>query len=356
MATSRRRLPDSSASDRFSSAAEYRDERSSGWLSPQFENALLTDKFWILMIISCAGLFAVVDYQYHDFPTPTNYSSSSWTDKEKSKVFVEDNARRFMEDLCQHGTRHTGSYTNEVLAMEAITSQIKNVQRQASNANSVEMDIQSPKGCFDLSFIGNFTTCYENVKNILVKLSPSKGSSASLLVNCHYDTAISSPGQYRSTEKSLLTTVTVHCLSSMYCMYLQMLGCSYSSTRLTNSTQRFTLPVNSPLLRQDYLCIAKSKSKLNRLINQLRSLGICNFTIWSVCTVADRCSCIFFQKWNEVASFKLTAQRGQLNWSYCGCFMTVLLTNPVCPSFCMELRLDSPYCVDDHCNHTLIFF
>lgn len=194
MAASRKRVgvtPGSGYSSRNESRATFSD---AGSESKSAQNAGLSEIFWLGLISVNILLFVAVDLNYHSFPKPVNSSQPSASQNPSN--FYESNARTFMEDLCKHGTRHMGSHANEFLAVEAIKKEVEIIQRGANKVHSIELDIQQPKGCFNLDFIGHFTTCYENIKNMLVRIKPSSGTfNSALLVNCHYDTAISSPGE-----------------------------------------------------------------------------------------------------------------------------------------------------------------
>lgn len=165
----------------------------------------LTHRFWLGVIVMCTSLFILVDINYHTFPSAANSVESvgqslHGIETQTEGRFLEGNARKFTEDVCKFGTRHLGSHANEVLAKDAIVAEVKAIQNTVSataarSIHKVELDVQSVSGCFDLDFIGNFTSCYSSVKNILVRLSPvADPSTSGLLVNCHYDTAVSSPG------------------------------------------------------------------------------------------------------------------------------------------------------------------
>lgn len=153
----------------------------------------LSELFWIVLIAASIMMFVGVDYNYHSFPKPI--LSQDVPAAAQASTFIESNARKFMDDLCKHGTRHMGSYANEVLAVEALKEEVNKIKSEANGVHKIELDIQQPKGCFDLNFVGNFTSCYVNVKNVLVRISPAEGFNSALLVNCHYDSAISSPGE-----------------------------------------------------------------------------------------------------------------------------------------------------------------
>ena len=53
------------------------------------------------------------------------------------------------------------------------------------------------QGSFAIDFLGGFASHYSNVTNTIVKISPVAGRSKhGLLLNCHTDTAIGSPGEF----------------------------------------------------------------------------------------------------------------------------------------------------------------
>jgi len=60
--------------------------------------------------------------------------------------------------------------------------------------HSLDIDVQRVSGTFAIDFLGQFTSCYDNVNNVIVKLCPKHGSNDSLLVNCHYDSFINATG------------------------------------------------------------------------------------------------------------------------------------------------------------------
>lgn len=152
----------------------------------------LSHKFWVALVSTFVCLFAIVDLNYHTFPDPAKNIDSI-----QRQDFIEQNARDFLDHVCGFGPRHVGSAANEVLVKEDLLRRIQRIKDQSKAAHRIEYQIQTPSGCFDLDFIGHFTNCYDKVDNVLVKIAPSTdlGNTSALLVNCHYDTAISSPGK-----------------------------------------------------------------------------------------------------------------------------------------------------------------
>jgi acetylornithine deacetylase/succinyl-diaminopimelate desuccinylase-like protein len=59
----------------------------------------------------------------------------------------------------------------------------------------VTIDVQKPRGSFNLQFVDGLTQHYRDITNIIVKLESSlHGSNDALLVNCHFDSVPQSPG------------------------------------------------------------------------------------------------------------------------------------------------------------------
>jgi len=78
--------------------------------------------------------------------------------------------------------------------VEVLSSQIEAIKKQANLAHTFHIDVHKSSGSFTLAFLSEFTSAYDNMNNIIVKLGPQNGAADSLLVNCHYDTVVDSPG------------------------------------------------------------------------------------------------------------------------------------------------------------------
>ncbi|XP_067931530.1 endoplasmic reticulum metallopeptidase 1-like [Watersipora subatra] len=180
----RKRYPEEDKkADSGDSTSELLKQERADWSERFNSQAKFGERFWLVVIISCTFLYAAYNAHYHTFPSPSNTDSP----------FLEVNARQFVEKVCKNGTRNVGSHANEVHVVGAIVDRIREISELAKPIHRIETDIQQPTGCYTCGVVGTY--CYTNVKNILVKLSPAtKESSATILVNCHQDTAISSPG------------------------------------------------------------------------------------------------------------------------------------------------------------------
>ena len=108
--------------------------------------------------------------------------------------FIEERARNNLRKLTSVGARPTGSYENEVLATDFIRRELASLQKNANHIHKLTVDVQKPRGSFNLGFADGFTHHYTNIQNIVAKLESGHGAKHSLLVNCHFDSVPQSPG------------------------------------------------------------------------------------------------------------------------------------------------------------------
>ncbi|KAM6184068.1 endoplasmic reticulum metallopeptidase 1 isoform 1-T1 [Erethizon dorsatum] len=103
-------------------------------------------------------------------------------------------ARDYLEHITAFGPRTTGSPENEILTVQYLLEQIKLIEVQSSNLHKISVDVQRPTGSFSIDFLGGFTSYYDNITNVVVKLEPRDGAQHAVLANCHFDSVPSSPG------------------------------------------------------------------------------------------------------------------------------------------------------------------
>lgn len=112
--------------------------------------------------------------------------------------FVAERARAHVYNLTSLGPRVAGSFENEVLAVNFLTTTINDIIRHANPNYKIEMDVTRHSGSFSLTFLDGMTHIYKNVQNVAVKIgSPQVPQSPkySLLLNCHFDSVSESPGE-----------------------------------------------------------------------------------------------------------------------------------------------------------------
>ena len=124
------------------------------------------------------------------FPMPTE------PDKAKQSDFVEVRARKHLVEIVRFGPRVAGSESGYG-ASKYILSEVAKIEVNKNNIHVMETDVQIVSGSFVMNFdamdIGSYASVYENQLNVVVRIGPRQ-LRHSLLVNCHFDTVIDSPG------------------------------------------------------------------------------------------------------------------------------------------------------------------
>ncbi|XP_063977133.1 endoplasmic reticulum metallopeptidase 1-like [Diachasmimorpha longicaudata] len=108
--------------------------------------------------------------------------------------FIAERAMNHIVNLTSLGPRVAGSYENEVLAVNYLTAVINDITAQISDNHKITVDITKHSGAFPLKFLDGMTNVYRNVQNVIVKLGPRRWAEHSLLLNCHFDSFVESPG------------------------------------------------------------------------------------------------------------------------------------------------------------------
>ncbi|XP_056444517.1 endoplasmic reticulum metallopeptidase 1 [Gadus chalcogrammus] len=127
-------------------------------------------------------------------------------------------ARRHLESITSVGPRPVGSPENEVLTVAYLLEQIKHIQAEvaaAGNPHRLSVDVQRPTGSFSIDFLGGFTSFYDRVTNVAVKLEPEAGASHLMLANCHFDTVANSPGASDDAVSCAVMLEVLHSLANL---------------------------------------------------------------------------------------------------------------------------------------------
>lgn len=153
---------------------------------------LLREPVWCLLFAFNGLLYLFIHFRHVTFPDPVTIRNA------KPNQFVEERARNYLLNITALGDRPVGSVENEQLVVNYLVKELIKIKENTNPAHRFELNIQrNLSGTFALEFLGEFTSYYENLQNIIVKLSPKGGADHSLLVNCHYDTVLDSPGKFR---------------------------------------------------------------------------------------------------------------------------------------------------------------
>ncbi|KAI6242884.1 Peptidase M28 domain containing protein [Aphelenchoides fujianensis] len=137
-------------------------------------------RHWLFTILGVAALYGFVVFQDRRMPPVVPAT--------EPRVFSEERARVFLNELTALGPRSSGSMALEVDAFKLVTERIAKlaVEFNRTGANRLELDVQRPTGCFNLKFLTPFTLCYHEITNILVRIGPKTPSRHAILLNCHF--------------------------------------------------------------------------------------------------------------------------------------------------------------------------
>ena len=143
------------------------------------------------VLIFCFGIFGLVLLMDGRLPKPLSMSEAA----SNPERFIEERARDHLRQLTSVGPRPAGSYENEVLAVDFIRRRLEGIQKRAHGVHSMLIDVQKPRGSFNLQFVDGLTQHYRDITNIIVRLDPAqRAAKDALLVNCHFDSVPQSPG------------------------------------------------------------------------------------------------------------------------------------------------------------------
>ncbi|KAM8827755.1 endoplasmic reticulum metallopeptidase 1 isoform 1-T1 [Spinachia spinachia] len=124
-------------------------------------------------------------------------------------------ARRHLEEITSVGPRPVGSPENEVLTVDYLLEQIENIRAAAAaGPHQLAVDVQHPTGTFSIDFLGGFTSYYDRVTNIAVRLEPKGGAQHLMLANCHFDTVANSPGASDDAVSCAVMLEVLHSLAN----------------------------------------------------------------------------------------------------------------------------------------------
>ncbi|XP_046366500.2 endoplasmic reticulum metallopeptidase 1-like [Haliotis rufescens] len=144
----------------------------------------------LLSLLFYSSSVILVHVRMNSFPTPLLANNHS------DQHFTEERARKHLDDITGFGPRVAGSYAN-IQAEKYIFSELNKINQVRNHVHDIQVDIQNVTGSFVLDFIGvgEFTSVYSNLRNVIAMLSPAeKIGDHSILINCHYDTVTDSPG------------------------------------------------------------------------------------------------------------------------------------------------------------------
>ncbi|XP_050956721.1 endoplasmic reticulum metallopeptidase 1-like [Labeo rohita] len=122
-------------------------------------------------------------------------------------------ARKHLEQITSVGPRTVGSPENEITTVNYLLDQIEQIRNESKTGpHSITVDVQRPTGCFRISI---YTSCYDRLTNIAVKLEPQTGAQHFMLANCHFDSVANSPGASDDAVSCSVMLEVLHSLSNL---------------------------------------------------------------------------------------------------------------------------------------------
>ncbi|XP_015836953.1 endoplasmic reticulum metallopeptidase 1 isoform X4 [Tribolium castaneum] len=135
-------------------------------------------------------VFAAVIVIEKQLPTPLKIADEA----KNPDRFIAERAHNVLKKLTKIGPRIAGSYANEVTAVQLLKGAVQEIIDNAHENHVIELDVQKASGDFNLEFLDGMTNVYRDVQNVVVKVSSKIKSPHSLLINCHFDSVVDSPG------------------------------------------------------------------------------------------------------------------------------------------------------------------
>ncbi|XP_019621135.1 PREDICTED: endoplasmic reticulum metallopeptidase 1-like [Branchiostoma belcheri] len=171
----------------------YTSLQNNGGIDPKYhgateQKAALGERVYALIAVFFTAILLVVFIAAKQLPAARTDADTPATE------FSEERARRHLDAITAFGPRVAGTYQNEVQTVGYLLREIEKIQRAAKPSHKIEVDVQRPTGYFTLDFLSSFTHYYDNITNIVVRLSPKKPSRHSLMINAHFDSTMGGPG------------------------------------------------------------------------------------------------------------------------------------------------------------------
>jgi hypothetical protein len=147
--------------------------------------------WWSLVLLAYVFLiFMLVLYMDQRLPEPLYVKDAA----NNSGAFIEERARNYLKQMTRVGPRPAGSYENEVLTVDFLKRELAGISARSKPIHRLTVDVQKPRGSFNLEFVDGLTHHYRNIQNVIVKMESGHGAKDALLVNCHFDSVPQSPG------------------------------------------------------------------------------------------------------------------------------------------------------------------
>lgn len=154
--------------------------------------------FWFLLF------YLAVIPSYHSFP-------DTLTEKDESShpgSFIGARAEDTLLRLSKIGPKVVGSAANEQVAVQFLLNEIDSIISEARlDLFLIEKDVQVASGNYVLWKMVNV---YQTIQNVIVKITPrNSNSTASLLINTHFDSV---PGSSGAGDSGMMVAIMLETL------------------------------------------------------------------------------------------------------------------------------------------------
>ncbi|KAE8632937.1 hypothetical protein XENTR_v10001720 [Xenopus tropicalis] len=156
----------------------------------------------VLLLLYVLGVRGLVHISLRQLVTPGGHSTG----------FNASTAREYLQQITSIDSRIVGSPENEIIAVDYLLGKIKDIEEKVNSVHKITVDVQRPTGTFSIDFLGGFTSYYDNITNIAVKLEPEFGAEHAVLANCHFDSVANTPG---ASDDAVSCAVMLEILGSL---------------------------------------------------------------------------------------------------------------------------------------------
>ena len=128
--------------------------------------------------------------------------------------FSEERALTHLHAITTFGVRTVGSNANENLTPNYILNFVDSVRAHAPDGVDIEAETQRPSGSFTSWFLGGFTNVYDQVTNVVVRVSftGARSTQNALMVSAHFDTAL---GTVAASDDAANIAAMMECLRNI---------------------------------------------------------------------------------------------------------------------------------------------
>ncbi|XP_062984619.1 endoplasmic reticulum metallopeptidase 1 [Elgaria multicarinata webbii] len=175
------------------------------WKKPGGASArrLAESRVALVLLLYLLGLRGLVQFSFRQLVQPAR----------DPQEFDARRARAYLENITAIGPRTVGSPENEIFTVNYLLEQIKAIEIESNQAHTISVNIQRPTGTFNIDFLGGFTSYYDNITNVVVKLEPKSGAEHAVLSNCHFDSVSNTVGASDDAVSCSVMLEILHTLS-----------------------------------------------------------------------------------------------------------------------------------------------